>query len=60
MYEKQFELNSCSPFELLESIETYESTSDTEIDLIQSFTPVEEIWHICKNSNSQPQIVQAL
>ena len=59
MYLEQFELSSCSPIGLMEWTDAETSmqdqtplvknhTNQDDTDIIQSFIPVEEIWHIQK------------
>ncbi len=58
MYLEQFELSSCSPIGLMEWNDAETSMQDQtplvkkntndDTDIIQSFIPVEEIWHIQK------------
>ena len=60
MYEMQFDVSSCSPIALLDHIDGSDSSlklssGDQSDDIIQSFIPVEEIWHICSH-NKQTQI----
>ena len=55
MYPKQFDLSSCSPIEHIESIDSFNSVCDNDLDIIQSFTPVEELWHVGHSQNTPDQ-----
>ena len=54
MFQQQFEVISCSPVELTEFLDTpynqhiiiSKLQHDDDCDIIQSFLPMKEIWHI--------------